>query len=149
MPGRFHIGAMNKLPTIVLTVALAIGFFPATCAAQDARERASFRWLCTQEHDEMFHVACAPRSAVLDAAAPCSAVHTVESPVRWDSAFARRPVAERGCAEVFSTEIWRVPLHTQPSDPAMVRTLLASVLCGKTSDCSIHYEESTLNMARR
>ena len=133
-------------PCLPVLLAAAL---PLAAAAQSGPP--PLAWQCTQEYDSSFHVLCVPRS--LPAAAvprdePALPVPRLE-PWPLQGSADMRPVAQRGDAEVFSADAWRVPLHAAPSDPSRVIALLESVLCGKRTECSVRYGTPSLQSARR
>ena len=127
-------------------IALCAAAYCTATSAQTRDEPSAIAWDCVQRSDESFHVTCIPRGQPPVRGAD-AAVETrmVSTPRGRDM----RPVAQRGDAEVFSAEAWHVPLHSPPTDPEFVRTLLASVLCGKRPACSVQYGESALHLTRR
>jgi len=128
---------------ITLHIALAVLVLPLSTHAQEALSPAGLRWSCTQQTDEQFHVACVPASLGPNAD-PSRGGAATQSLARD-----MRPVAQRGDAEVFSADAWRVPLHSRPTDPAFVQTLLESVLCGKHASCTVQYRGIAANVAQR
>lgn len=119
----------------------------AALSAGARAESAALSWRCVQEFDEHFHMLCIPHRGEADAGSHSGAA---EAPAATSRAgLDMRPVAQRGDAEVFSADAWRVPLHSKPSDRALVNELLQSVLCGTRPACSVRYEASALRTARR
>jgi hypothetical protein len=118
---------------------------PTRTAAQNHFPPAALTWRCTQGFDASYHVLCLP-----DAGAPAARSISVAEPAPRSGAAADLvPVAERGIAEVFSADAWRVPLHSAPVDPVRVQALLESALCGKRSSCAVRYDASAVRSVRR
>lgn len=104
-------------------------------------------WHCVQEFDGAFHVRCTPHAAHQDPGAPVQGQVTDSGA---DLAVdARLPVAQRGDAEVYSADAWRVPLHVPPRDPRHVEALLQSVLCGTRMACTVRYAGARRQTALR
>ena len=117
--------------------------FPWLCAvppASAADVEPTLSWRCVQQFDDSFHVRCVPSSS--------PGAGTLDE-VRANLPLERLPVAERGRAEIHSTEAWLVPLHVPPSDSGLVEELLRSVLCGKHSACKVDYSSHGRTTARR
>lgn len=127
----------DRLSVLGLALALVAGMLPSTPALAQAPSQARvLAWHCLQQDDAAFHVLCVPR--MWPAHAPEAATEVNPPGVNVNML----PVAQRGDAEVMSTQAWRIPLHVRPSDPAHVTVLLQSVLCGKRSQCEVSYGAS-------
>jgi hypothetical protein len=124
-------------------MALAAGLVAANIAGAAPADGTGINWACTQERDAYFHVNCVPQSMRVDEPAPHSDMTAPPAGVSD-----MRPVAARGNAEVFSTKAWRMPLYTQPSGAAAVKTLLEAVLCGPVPDCAVTYSDGQPAPAR-
>lgn len=129
-------------------IAASLFAIPAAGALDDAVST-GIVWTCSQERDAYFHVSCVPQRSRPDNAAATETMRE-PAPSRGDAApresvpafrgHDMRPVTTRGDAEVFSTRAWRIPLYSQPANPAAIAGLLESVLCGTASQCSVSYE---------
>jgi hypothetical protein len=134
---------------VIQTLLIFSAAAEVAAAAELGRIGASpISWHCVQEHDEAFNVLCAPRMAASDTDAAPVPVPTWTA-AAGATAADMRPVAQRGDAEVFSASAWRVPLHSEPTDPTLVETLLKSVLCGVHPACSVAYDKANLRVAVR
>lgn len=135
-----------SLLALLLTVA------PLGALADDREGPAPLVWNCVQEYDASFHVLCMPRLAGkaatglhADGSGEDSSDDAAPTP-RWTN---MTPVAQRGDAEVMSTQAWRVPLHVAPRDMTKVGALLESALCGKRDHCSVRYAGRPTQVAAR
>ena len=129
---------------------LAIAFaLPASADNLAATQASPLAWRCVQESDAQFHVLCIPQGAGVARFQGDDSENSPDGAPSHRMSAEMRPVAQRGDAEVFSTEAWRVPLHSRPTDSTFVTMLLESVLCGKRAQCSVDYGADGQRMARR
>jgi hypothetical protein len=141
--------ATAKILSWAAMVAASIYGAPAEAAPDDAVIN-GIAWTCSQEHDRYFHVQCVPQPRRAGTAGPTGETAgnsdqppndgAAREPAPAFRGHDMRPVAARGMPEVFSTKAWRIPLYSQPGNPAAIVNLLESVLCGGTAQCTVTYE---------
>lgn len=138
-----------RLPLLRLLLLACAVALPASSRANGGDSPVSLDWRCVQEFDEHYHVLCRPQAEIAAESAADALARRAATTAPPSRAPDPRPVAQRGEAEVFSAEAWRVPLHAPPSDSAHVVELLDSVLCGRRARCTIHYATAPVRTARR
>jgi len=135
-----RVKATDHLAHLIAVVVLS-GWAASACASDALALRgvSPMIWRCAQEFDDAFHVLCVPHALGGDRRTTDAEAESRPAVAAGVSANDMRPVAQRGDAEAYSADAWRVPLHSRPTDPNFVEQLLASVLCGTHPACSVVY----------